>query len=75
VLFNLFGEALVATGIRVDPIYAGGDPLRTITKDGYRVVVNRPVLPVAPLSEAFRREGAGPWGTPKLKGHGASRRW
>lgn len=51
VLFNLFGHALVATGIRVDPLYSGGDPLRAITKDGYRVVVNHPVFPVAPLSE------------------------
>ena len=51
VLFNLFGHALVATGIRVDPLYSGGDPLRAITKDGYRVVVNRPVFPVAPFSE------------------------
>jgi hypothetical protein len=52
VLFNVFGKALVATGIHVDPVYAGGEPLCTVTKDGYRVVINRPVLPVAPLTRA-----------------------
>ena len=51
VLFNLFGRALVATGIRVDPLYGGGELLRTITKDGHRIAVNRPVVPTAPLSE------------------------
>jgi hypothetical protein len=50
VLFDLFTHAVAATGIRVDPAYGGGDSVRAIAKDGYRVVVNRPVLPVAPLA-------------------------
>jgi len=50
VLFNFFGRILVHTGIRVDPAYGGGDSLRAVAKDGYRIVVNRPVLPVAPLT-------------------------
>jgi hypothetical protein len=50
VLFDVFVNAVAATGVRVDPVYGGGDSLHTIVKEGYRVVVNRPVLPIAPLS-------------------------
>ena len=50
VLFNFLGRVLVHTGIHVDPAYGGGDSVRTIEKEGYRVVVNRPVLPIAPFS-------------------------
>jgi hypothetical protein len=50
VLFNLFTRAVAATGVRVSPTFAGGDSLRAVVKDGYRIVVNRPVLPRAPLS-------------------------
>jgi len=49
-LFNLFGRLLVRTGIRVDPVYQGGDSVRVVPRDGYRIVVYRPYLPVAPLS-------------------------
>jgi hypothetical protein len=52
VLINAFTRVVAATGIRVDPVYGGGDSLRTIAKNGYRIVVNRPVLPVAPLAQA-----------------------
>jgi len=48
-LFNLFGGILVRTGIRVDPAYGGGDSVRVLPRDGYRIVVHRAYLPVAPL--------------------------
>ena len=49
-LFDLFTRAVAATGVRVDPVYGGGDSVRVVPRDGYRIVVNAPVLPVAPLS-------------------------
>jgi hypothetical protein len=50
VLFPLFTNGVAATGIRIDPTYSGGEVARTIERDGYRIVVNRPVHPRAPLT-------------------------
>ena len=48
-LFNLFTGGVAATGVRMDPSYSGGDPLRTNDKGGYRVVVHQPVRRRWPL--------------------------
>jgi hypothetical protein len=48
-LFNLFIRGVAATGVRIDPLYSGGDPLRTIEKGGYQVVVHQPVWRRSPL--------------------------
>ena len=42
-LINLFTRGVAATGVRIDPMYTGGEPEHRITKSGYEVVVNRPV--------------------------------
>jgi hypothetical protein len=49
-LMNAFTRGVAATGVRVDPVYAGGAPLRTIDKGGYRVVVHRAVERPTPLA-------------------------
>ncbi len=51
-LYDLVTRAVAATGVRVDPVYGGGDSARVETRECYRIVVNGPVLPVAPLSRA-----------------------
>ena len=43
VLFPLFQQGVAATGVEVDPVYTGGATARVIAKDGYRILVNRPV--------------------------------
>lgn len=48
-LFNLFIRGVAATGVRIDPVYTGGDPLRTIDQGGYQVVVHQPVWRRSPL--------------------------
>jgi hypothetical protein len=50
VLFPLFQRGVAATGVEVDPMYTGGATARIIMKDGYRIVVNRPVRSRAPLA-------------------------
>jgi hypothetical protein len=50
VLFDLFTRGVAATGVHVDPVYSGGVPARTISRGGYRIIVNRPVVPRAPLA-------------------------
>jgi hypothetical protein len=49
VLFPLFQQDVAATGVEVDPVYSGGTTARVFQKDGYRIVVNRPVRSRAPL--------------------------
>jgi hypothetical protein len=49
-LMNLFSAGVAATGVRVDPAYTGGEPLRTIDKGAYRIIVNRPVERPTPLA-------------------------
>ncbi len=44
-LMNLFMRGVAGLGLRIDPVYSGGEAVRTITKAGYRIVVNRPVVP------------------------------
>ena len=43
VLFPLFTQGVAATGVEVDPVYTGGATARVIAKDGYRILVGRPV--------------------------------
>ena len=43
VLFPVFQQGVAATGVQVDAVYTGGATARIIAKDGYRIVVNRPV--------------------------------
>jgi hypothetical protein len=50
VLFPLFTRGVAATGVEVDPVYSGGETARVIAKDGYRIIVNRPVRACAPLA-------------------------
>ncbi len=50
VLFDYFTRGIAATGVTVDPVYAGGLPAREIAGPGYRIVVYQPVIPRAPLS-------------------------
>ena len=48
-LIDVFTRGVAATGVRIDPAYAGGEPLRIIDRGAYRVVVHRPVLRRSPL--------------------------
>jgi len=41
--FNLFTGAVAKAGLRIDPVYTGGDPVRTIERPGYSIAVHRPV--------------------------------
>ncbi|MGO8787835.1 MAG: hypothetical protein ACLQVL_10715 [Terriglobia bacterium] len=50
--FGVFIHAAAKTSLRVDPVYSGGEPARTIARDGYRVVVYKPVPKRAPLSQS-----------------------
>ena len=52
VLYGTFTRGIAATGVRIDPVYSGGAPARTIARPDYRIVVYRPVVPRAPLSIA-----------------------
>jgi hypothetical protein len=49
VLFPAFTRLVVATGVRVDPVYSGGPLVRTIARPGYRILVGAPVRSRAPL--------------------------
>jgi hypothetical protein len=48
--FGVISRAAAKTSLRIDPEYTGGEPARTIARDGYQVVVYKPVLKRAPLS-------------------------
>jgi hypothetical protein len=48
--FGFFGRAAARTSLRVDPVYTGGEPARTIARDSYQIVIYKPVLKRAPLS-------------------------
>jgi len=52
VWFTFFTRAAARTSLRVDPMYTGGEPARTITRDGYQITVYKPVPKRAPLSTA-----------------------
>ena len=46
---NVFTRGVAATGVQINPVYSGGDVLRTIDRGGYRIVVHRLVPRAAPL--------------------------
>jgi len=48
--FGFFSRAAARTSLRVDPVYSGGEPARTISRDSYQIVIYKPVLKRAPLS-------------------------
>ena len=48
--FGLFSRAAAKTSLRIDPIYSGGEPARTIDRGSYQIVVYKPVPKRAPLS-------------------------
>ena len=48
--FGFFSRAAAKTSLRIDPTYTGGEPARTIAREGYQIVVYKPVLKRAPLS-------------------------
>jgi hypothetical protein len=50
--FGVFGRAAAATSLRIAPMYSGGEPARTLARDGYQIVVYKPVPKPAPLSQA-----------------------
>ena len=52
VWFNVFMRAAGKTSLRVDPMYTGGEPARTLVREGYQIVVYKPVPKRAPLSQA-----------------------
>ncbi len=49
VLFGWFTKGVGALGVHVDETYTGGDVAFEIPRPGYRIVVNRPVVPRALL--------------------------
>jgi hypothetical protein len=49
--FGVFSRAAAKTSLRIDPMYTGGEPARTIVHDGYQMVVYKPVPKRAPLSQ------------------------
>jgi hypothetical protein len=48
-LKDLITRGVAASGVRIDPVFSGGDLLRTIDKGAYRVAVYRPVLRRSPF--------------------------
>jgi hypothetical protein len=48
-LMNLFTRGVAATGVRIDPMYSGGEASHTLDCGSYSIVVNRPVRKTAPL--------------------------
>ena len=48
--FGFFSRAAARTSLRIDPMYTGGEPARIIDREGYQIVVYKPVLKRAPLS-------------------------
>jgi len=48
--FGFFSRAAAKTSLRIDPVYSGGEPARTIARDSYQIVIYKPVLKRAPLS-------------------------
>jgi hypothetical protein len=48
-LFGWFTGAVAALHLHVDETYSGGQPAFTIERPGYRILVNRPVVPRAPV--------------------------
>ncbi len=51
VLINAFTRGIAALGVRVDPVSSGGEVAYTLPRGAYRIVVNHPVVPNAPLPQ------------------------
>ena len=49
-LYGWFQTAIGAAGLRIHPVYSGGDVSHVIQREGYSIVVNRPVLRGTPLA-------------------------
>jgi hypothetical protein len=45
VLMGGFTRAVAHAGLRIDPVYVGGDVVRTLTRPGYRIEIGAPVRP------------------------------
>ncbi len=48
--YNRLGAAM--SNLRIDPVYTGGEPARTLERPGYQIVVYRPVPKRAFLSQS-----------------------
>jgi hypothetical protein len=49
-LMNVFTPGVAATGVRIDPSFTGGEPVRTVRRADYQVVIYRPVPRPSPLA-------------------------
>ena len=49
VFLNLFTRAFASTGVRIAPAYTGGDTNYVVDRGAYKITVNHPVRPSAPL--------------------------
>jgi hypothetical protein len=49
VLLGVFEKAIGSAGLRINPVYSGGETARVIQREGYRIVVNRQVARLTPL--------------------------
>jgi len=50
--FGFFSRVAAATSLRIDPVYSGGEPARSLGRNGYEIVVYKPVAKRSPLSQA-----------------------
>jgi hypothetical protein len=48
--FGFFSRAAARTSLRIDPTFTGGEPARIIAREGYQIVIYKPVPKRAPLS-------------------------
>jgi hypothetical protein len=48
-LYNWFGSLIGAAGLKIHPVYSGGEAAFTVQREGYSVQVNQPVLKTMPL--------------------------
>ena len=50
-LYGWFQELIGSAGLRIHPMYSGGEISRVIERDGYTIRVNRPVLRKTPIEQ------------------------
>jgi hypothetical protein len=50
VWFGVFSRAAAKTSLRIDSTYTGGEPARVISRQGYEIVVYKPVRKHTPLA-------------------------
>lgn len=48
-LYGWFQNVIGGAGLRIHPMYSGGEVSRVVTRGGYSILVNRPVLRGTPL--------------------------